>query len=450
MQMDSTRRRFLVGGATVSAVALAGCTGGSDDDTEDEDENGGEEPENYEVWALDQGQDNIHVYEPADEDEFDEAESIDLNELEGVPDEGVVPHMIDFSSDYEYAAIACTAGARTLVFRTEDKELVGNIETGPRTHMASFSPGDEYIHVDVIGDPDEEYGWIIRLEADFEDYEFEEVDRLDFSENEAIDEAGVWPARPICHQFAADGRSLHTLGPAHGDGGVVIIDHDDFEVDRAYTQEEAPINCGTMPHYADEKFYLTGGRPTDPDGEEGIGEYYVYDTAEDEFIVEGEDSGGIDAHGFWFTPDGEELWLLNRETNDGLILDPDDDSVVEEIDEYGPATGDEPETSDAPDIMWSSPDGEYMFVTLRGPAPLSGGAHAATGVNPGFAVMDIETRERVDVVEPDPIENYDDEDIEAARDEEDDAPRIPDFHGIGVRPVDEFDSEIPNSPAYDN
>ena len=460
MQTNRTRRRFLTGSATAGAIALAGCTGGGDDEENGDeeangDENGEDEPgddaDTYEVWALDQGQDTIHVYEPAGDDEFDETETIDVNALEGVPDEGVVPHMIDFSSDYEYAAVACTAGARTLVFRTEDKELVGNVETGPRTHMASFSPDDEYIHVDVIGDPDEEYGWIVRLEADFEEYEFAELDRIDFSENEVVDEEGVWPARPICHQFTGDGRTIHTLGPAHGDGGLVIVDHDDFSVDRAYPQEEAPINCGTMPHYEDDAFYLTAGRPSNPDeGVDGIGEYYVYDTAEDEFAVEGADSAGVDAHGFWFTPDGEELWLLNRETNDGLVLDPDTNDVIEEIDEYGPATGDEPETSDAPDIMWSSPDGEYMFVTLRGPAPLSGGAHASTGVNPGFAVVDVESRERVAVVEPDPIEEYDDEEIEAARAEDPDAPRLPDFHGIGVRPVDDFDTEIPNSPAYGN
>ena len=473
-----TRRQVLLASAAVGTAALAGCAG-EDDENGGDDDGGGTDDENgaddegetddgvatgdgeetvpgYEIWALDQGTDTIYVYEPDEDgydgdgpdDRFEPAEPIDLNDV--LDDEGpIVPHMIDFSSDYAYAAIACTGGARTLLFRTDNGELVDEVETGPRTHMATFSPDDTYVHVDVIGDPDEEYGWISRLAFDTDDESIEEVDRIDLSEPEAIEEADVWPARPICHQYAADGRSVHTLGPGHGDGGLVIIDHEEFAVDRAYPQAQAPINCGTMPHYADERFYLTAGRPSDPDEDEaGVGEYYVYDTEDDEFVLEGESADGIDTHGFWFTPDGSELWLLNRETNDGLILDPDDDSVIDEIDSYGPATGDEPEDSDAPDIMWASPDGAYMFVTLRGPAPLSGDAHAATGVTPGFAVFDIEARERVTVVEPDPIDDFDDEAIEAARDEDEDAPRIPDFHGIGVRPTTDFDTDIETSPPY--
>jgi hypothetical protein len=450
MQANPTRRTFLAGGTTAGIVAVAGCTGDTSDDdgtTDDDDENGEDEQPagEYEIWALDQGTDTVHLYEPGGgDDEFERSRTIDLNDLEGVPEEGVVPHMIDFSSDYEYAAIACTAGQRVLVFRTEDCELVGNVETGPGSHMAIFSPDDEYIHVDVI---DEEA--VARVEADLENEEFEEVDRLELSEDETVQEAGIESASPICHQFDSQGRSIHTLGPSYHDAGVVIVDHDAFEVELAYSGEELPTNCGTMPHFEDDKFYLTAGLPSDPDeGEEGVGEYYVYDTEEDEIVVDGESTEGVDAHGFWFTPDGEELWVLNRETNDGIVVDPETDEVIEEIDAYGENQSDDSDERDAPDIMWSSPDGEYMFVTLRGPAPLSGDPHAATGVTPGFSVLDVESREIVDVVEPDPIDEYDDEEIQAAQNGGDDAPPIPDFHGLGVRPTGDTESEIPNSPPF--
>ncbi|WP_394742170.1 YncE family protein [Natronococcus roseus] len=462
MQTNSTRRRFLAGSTTAGIVAVAGCLSETDGDESDDpngddaDDHDGDDAEDtddatdyadaeYEVWALDQGTDNIHIYEPGEGDaEFDLKTTVDLNELEGVPEEGVVPHMIDFSSDYEYAAIACTAGQRVLVFRTEGCELVGNVETGPGSHMAIFSPDDEYIHVDVI---DEEA--VARVDADLENESFEEVDRLELAEDETVQEAGIESANPICHQFDGQGRSLHTLGPSYHDAGVVIVDHDSFEVERAYSGDELPANCGTMPHFEDGKFYLTAGLPSDPDeGEDGVGKYYVYDVEEDEIIVDGESTEGVDAHGFWFTPDGEELWVLNRETNDGVIVDPETDEVVEEIEAFGPAQSDDPEDRDAPDIMWSSPDGEYMFVTLRGPVPLSGDPHAATGVTPGFSVLDIESREIVDVVEPDPIDDYEEEELQAARDEEDDAPAIPDFHGLGVRVFGDGDGEIPNSPPF--
>lgn len=443
MQTNPTRRQVLAGGATAGIVAVAGCS----DEASDDGENGDDDQEagQYEIWALDQGTDTVHLYEPGEgDDEFDQTRSIELNQLEGVPEEGVVPHMIDFSSDYEYAAIACTAGERVLVFRTEDCELVGNVETGPGSHMAIFSPDDEYIHVDVIAEET-----IARVEADLENEEFEQVDELVLPDDETVQEAGIESASPICHQFDHQGRSIHTLGPSYHDAGVVIVDHDEFEVELAYSGEEIPTNCGTMPHYEDEKFYLTAGLPSDPDeGEDGVGEYYVYDTEADEVVVDGESTEGVDAHGFWFTPDGEELWVLNRETNDGAVVDPETDEVIEEIDAYGEHQSDESDERDAPDIMWSSPDGEYMFVTLRGPAPLSGDPHAATGVTPGFSVLDVESREIVATVEPDPIDEYDDEEIQAAQDDEEDAPAIPDFHGLGVRPTGDVDSEIPNSPPF--
>ncbi|WP_418285098.1 cell surface protein [Halorubrum sp. DTA46] len=439
--MNETTRRTFVAGATAAGIgALAGCADEETDSTDDEpastddeaasadDETGSTDDEaasTYEIWGADQGTNTIYIHRPTDDGGFEQVDEIDTG-----AENGEVPHMVDYTSDYEYAAVACTAGARVLVYRTEDRELVGNIETGSGSHFAGFSPDDEYIHVDVIGEEK-----IVRVDADLENETFEQVAEIDVRENETILDAGIESGAPICHQYARDGRSFHTMGPSYYDGALVVVDHDDFSVDRAYSHDEVPTNCGTTPHPTEEKFYLTAGLPSDPDADpeedpfaaEGVGDFYVYDTADDE-VTTVDSTGGVDAHGFWFTPDGEELWVLNRETNDGLILDPETDEVIEEIDAFGPEQSDDPAESDAPDIMWASPDGEYMFVTLRGPNPLSGDPHAATGINPGYAVFDIETRERVDVVQPDG-DNPDS-----------------DFHGVGVRPVGEFDGFT--SPPY--
>ena len=409
---QTTRRTFLAGAAGASLAGLAGCA--------DEAVDG-----SYEIWGADQGTNTIYIHEPDGDGGFEAVDEIDTG-AEG----GEVPHMVDYTSDYEYAAVACTAGARTLVYRTEDRELVANLETGAGSHFAGFSPDDEFIPVDVIGEEE-----IVRVDADLENEEFEQVDAIDLRANETVLDAGIEDGSPICHQYAQDGRSLHTVGPSYYDAALVVVDHDDFSVDRAYAGEEIPTNCGTVPHPTEEKFYLTAGLPSDPDADpdedplaaDGVGDFYVYDTAEDE-VTTVESTQGVDAHGFWFTPDGEELWVLNRETNDGLIIDPETDEVIEEIDAFGPEQSDDPTESDAPDIMWASPDGEYMFVTTRGPNPLSGDPHAATGINPGYAVFDIESRERVEMVQPDG-DNPDS-----------------DFHGIGVRPTGDADGFT--SPPY--
>ncbi len=439
----TTRRRFIYTGAAVGAVGLAGCTDEEpdeeiDDDTEppeetddgdDTDDGTEDEPTEatYEIWAADQGTNTIYIYEPAGnpDGEFELVDEIDTG-----ADGGEVPHMVAYSSDYEYAAVACTAGARALIYRTEDRELVGNVETGPGTHFAGFTPDDDALIVDVIGESQ-----IVRVDVDLDEEAFEIDEALDI--NEDVDGLTEEEGAPICHSYDHQGRSIHTLGPGYGDAGLVIVDHDDFEITQAFDGDELPTNCGTMPHPTEDKFYLTAGLPTPTDddgepieGEEGVGDYYVLDTSGDEVevIVESESTGGIDAHGFWFTVDAEELWVLNRETNDGVVVDPETDEVIDEIEAFGPDQADDPDESDAPDILWGSPDGEFMFVTLRGPNPVSGDPHASTGVTSGFGVLDVDTRDIVEVVEPDP----DDEDS--------------DFHGIGVRPLAEFDTIT--SPPY--
>jgi hypothetical protein len=58
--------------------------------------------------------------------------------------------------------------------------------------------------------------------------------------------------------------------------------------------------------------------------------------------------------------------------------------VLREIEQVG----------DSPDILDFSPDGSLVYVTQRGPAPRSGGVHAASGQQPGVAVLDAATRGR--------------------------------------------------------
>ena len=459
MWAHTTRRKFIRFGMVAAGVSIAGCAGdtpdepdaddtanGEDDaveddtaETDDDSPDGDDESteiEGYEIWALDQGTNLGYIYEPvgndrADDDAEDDDRADDDATTDHAEDDGPsfelvdtidfgeydadVPHMIDFSADYAYAAVACTAGEKTVVIRTEDREVVAVLETGAGSHMASFSPDDEYIHVDVIGEET-----IVRVDANLDEESFDVVDEIYLPEDETVQDAGIEPAAPICHQFSQEGYTYHTLGPGYHDAGLVVVDHDDFSIVEAFDGDELPTNCGTMPHPAESKFYLTAGLPSDPDeGEEGVGAYYVLDTETNEVIEQG-DTGGYDAHGFWFTPGGEELWVLNRETDDGIVLDPDTDEVVEEIDDFGPA----------PDIMWASPDGEYMFVSLRGPNPVSGDPHAATGETPGFSVLEIENREIVQTVVPDG-ENEDS-----------------DFHGIGVRPLGDVDPDEPVSPPF--
>jgi hypothetical protein len=76
-----------------------------------------------------------------------------------------------------------------------------------------------------------------------------------------------------------------------------------------------------------------------------------------------------------------------------------------------------------PDLADISPSGNRVFASLRGPNPLSGSPHAATGSTPGLGVIQVtEGGKRGVLKSVVPISNIDAEGLERA-----------DAHGIRVR-----------------
>lgn len=475
---DTNRRRFLTatGGLVAGGIASTGTAAARRGQarlkrTGDEHTDG-----DYEVWAVDQGTDTVHIYRPetpgADDTAFTETDTVDIGW--GTEAEANTPHMVYYSSDDSYVAIASTGakgaedyedltgesvseeevpGSSTVVLDAESREVVTRLETGPGSHFASFSPDDEYLLIDVIG------------ESAIKRIPFEGVETpTDESEWDVLEVPGGLStienedAAPVCHEYTGEGHSYHTLGPSYHNGALVRLDWEAFEVADEFTHEEIPANCGTIPDPERDQFFLTAGlpTPTDEDGDVedaagGVGEWYVFDTEshrpidrdgrvipEDESFTAEEiarSARGIDAHGVHLTEGrgSPEFWVVNRETNDGVVIRAEDLCETDRLEAIGPAEASSDEHAgergdltarqdpavtgdrDAPDILWASPDDRFMFATLRGPAPLSGDPHASTGINAGIAVWDVEARERVTVLEP------------AAEEERSD------FHGIGVR-----------------
>ncbi len=349
--------------------------------------------QDYEIWALDQGTHLLHIYSS----ELEEVDRVDLGAA-GVR----VPHMIDFTSDGAYAFIASTGSGDITVVRTDDREIVARLETGPRTHASTVKPDDSAIIAAVIGSADDyRDGKLVEIvnngNGDFEigrELVIAEDPRFADSEDRFNDVAA------ICHDYSADGRHAYvTLGPGLDDGGLVILDTESFELAKVFPPDVLSVNCGTVLTVDGHHMFLTGGGP-----ETGV--WYVIDTETQEVVHE-DDSRGYDAHGVWRVPDGSEMWMVNRITDNVIIIDPETFEIIEEVEEgFG----------ETPDIIAVSPDSRYAFISLRGPNPVSA-PHVAVGSTPGFSVVDIAERELVDIIQPNP-------DDEAS-----------DFHGIGVRVI---------------
>ncbi len=346
----------------------------------------------WELWAMDQGTHVVHIFDA----ELEEIDRIDLG-AHGAR----VPHMIEFTPDQRFAFIANPASGNVAIVRAEDREVVALLETGPRTHHAGVAPDGRSALVSVIGSPAEPWdGKLVEILIHGDGEHFEMGRELVIAEDPLFRERQdefVETGGAICLGFTADGRHGYvTLGPELEEGGAVVLDLETWRLVRVYAPGEMDVNCGTVLTPSEERMILVGG------GSE-TGVYHAVDVASHEHVHRGE-TRGHDAHGTWFTPDGRELWIVNRVTSNAVIVDPESLEVIHEI----------PFVGKTPDIIAMSPEGDWAFVTLRGPNPVTM-AHVAVGETPGVAVIDIATREKVRLLEP------------AAGDE------ASDFHGIAVR-----------------
>jgi hypothetical protein len=347
--------------------------------------------QNYEIWALDQGTNMVHVLNA----KLEEVARLDMS-AHGVR----VPHMIDFTSDGAYAFIASTASGDVSVIRTADRAVVAVLKTGPGTHMAVVKPGDGAVIVDVIGDPKvNRDGKLVEIVIDKQSGTFKLGRSLVIAEDPVFKKAEdrFNDVAAICHQYSADGRHAYvTLGPALKDGGLVILDTEKFSLVAAYPPDEMKVNCGTVLS-RDGKYMFVNGGGAD------TGVWYALDTSTQKIARQG-DSRGHDAHGTWATPDGREVWMVNRVTSNGIVIDPKSLEIIADLKDIGPT----------PDIIAMSPDSQFAFISLRGPNPVSA-PHVAKGTTPGFAVVNVRERKLVKIVQP-----------AHGNDKSD-------FHGIGVR-----------------
>ena len=352
---------------------------------------------NYEVWAMDQRNNTLHVINP----QLEPVESIDFS-----PDGLKTTHWINFTSDYKYAWIASTGSGNTAVVRAEDRKVIATFDTGAKSHAADISPDDGRILTSAIGT-----GELVEILADHAAETFSIGRTLKIADDPAVQaraaEFGATDdappkANPISAAFTRDGRYAYvTLGPALKDGGLVIVDMESYTVVKAYPPSEVRANLMGVLSPDGSKMYINGG------AKDSTSFVYVFDTATHELLSQ-DSTRGADSHGMALTPDGSELWVTNRWTGNVAIFDTATDEFKERI----------PFVGEAPDLLAISPDGVFAFILLRGAG--GSGVMPAEGESPGVVVVAVETREIVQILlEPEAMEG-------------EEPPKV-DYHGIALR-----------------
>lgn len=389
----------------------------------------------HEVWMLDQGTDRIHVL---DEHGTQVAE-IDVTAptltagdfAHSPPGDRVLPHMIEFDSQHRFAFVAATAGAATIVIDAETKQVVEVLPTGAGSHMAAVTPDDAAVWVAAIG---AQQMVEIVVDLDAEPASFAIVARLDVADLLApiedanpdwrpVDPDSLEPEEdfryasysPVCHQYSVDAdgttEAWVTLGPGWAGGGLFVLDVDRHQVTAAWNPAEVKANCGVAVRPDGHHAVANWSGRVQP-GADTEGEWYLFDTATKE-LLRTESARGLDAHGVRFSPDGRWLWAVNRNSDNALVINTRTFKVVRDIDRV----------ADTPDILDFSPDGRLVYISQRGPHPETGAPHAATGDQPGIAVVHAASGRTLRVFEPEIVRGGDGE-VQN------------DIHGLAVRPLD--------------
>lgn len=92
--------------------------------------------------------------------------------------------------------------------------------------------------------------------------------------------------------------------------------------------------------------------------------------------------GNADSHGIVPAGGGRYLWAMDRHNDVAEIIDLTAGRRVRTVSLNGPLTA-----NAAPDLVDAAPSGTRLFVALRGPVPLSGDPHNATGSTPGLGII---------------------------------------------------------------
>jgi hypothetical protein len=182
-------------------------------------------------------------------------------------------------------------------------------------------------------------------------------------------------------------------------GGLFVVDHTatPMAIIAEYDQATVhPNGCGGVE--LNGKMYIDAGGGTTANPLEA--DLYTFplsgysttpnppNTPAPALVFSYDDQGFVDAHGAVLTRNDRFLWVADRAANRIIVVGTRTDTVVNEINLVG-SISDDP----APDLMDISPNGRWVFVSLRGPNPLTGnvtGTNNAVGSTPGVGVVRVQ------------------------------------------------------------
>ena len=369
----------------------------------------------HEVWAIDQsdstpdGGGRLYVYDgaglagqaagsatPEVIDLGGDARTVCLAATATAPRR---PHMLLFSPSQSHAIVSFVATGHVAFLSAASRKAVGCVDVGVQAHAAVPAPDGSSV---LVANQNGKLFQRIRTDFASNTFTLDTAATIDLANcttpsGAACQDPVLRPDNaPICP--IVDGTGRFAFVTLRG-GGMLVVDPSATpmrivaEYDRATVH---PNGCGGVETAG--KMYVnsgggTGANPLESD---------LYTFSMNAFsivanppnmpapsVVFSHDSRGfVDSHGATLTKHGRYLWLADRAANRIVVVDTSSDTVVDELNLVGDLSRDP-----APDLLDVSPDGNRIYVSLRGPNPLTAnvaGVDNAVGATPGVGVLRVE------------------------------------------------------------
>ncbi len=291
------------------------------------------------------------------------------------------PHMLFFNKDQDHAILSFLSG-HVLFMDAKTRKPEACLSMGKNVHAAWPTPNQKMaIAANIIEKK------FVRIWTDYAAHTFSFDPEKDVV-NLALLEGGERPdTSPICP--ITESSSRYAFVTLRG-GGLFVFDVTTTPMSLVATlnnNEIHPAGCGGI--QVDETMYVNsgGGWPVAPLSYD----VYALDLSKlpksvSAKLVSQRDDQFADSHGMAAV--GRYVWSADRAGNNIEIIDTLSNLSVGSIDLVTDGNKDP-----APDLLDNAPDGQYMFVSLRGSTPLTGNdkmAHNAKGTIPGVGVIHVD------------------------------------------------------------
>ena len=376
--------------------------------------------ETYEVWAVDQSSSPgttyggmLYIYDGAKLVRHPATAAPEIINLAGAASEmcfaktganPVRPHMMAMNTDQTHAILSFVASGHVLIMNAATRTPVDCIRTsigagGARqVHFAIPTPDQKYIAV-----ANQNGKLFERINTDYETNTFVldtaagiNLATCTTPNGYACQDPTLRPDNaPICP--IVESTSRYVFVTMRG-GGLFVADvtRTPMEIVAEYDIENVHPN-GCLGVQVGQKMYIDsgGGTPANLFG----ADIYAFpvtgflasnppNTPERKVVLSldaGQDhEEGPDAHGATLTQQQRRLWVADRGRNLIWVFDTRSDELLNEIHLEGEISDDP-----TPDLLQTSPDGQYVFMSLRGPNPLTADPHVSTGSTPGVGVIKV-------------------------------------------------------------